>query len=66
MFPRNLQAVRFISECNTVDTSTLAADAQELYTNLKNAYGGKITLTGGSMDGYQALGVAALSAKAGY
>ena len=30
------------------------------------AYGEKITLTGGSMGGYQALGVAALAAKAGY
>ncbi|MBE6695011.1 MAG: acetylxylan esterase [Ruminococcaceae bacterium] len=66
MFLRNLQAVRFISECKTVNTSTLSADAQELYSKLAVAYGEKITLTGGSMGGYQALGVAALAAKAGY
>ena len=52
MFLRNLQAVRFISECKTVDTSTLAADAQELYANLAGSYGEKITRTGGSMGGY--------------
>lgn len=49
-----------------MNTSALASDTQELYVNLRNAYGGKITLTGGSMGGYQALGVAVLSAKVGY
>ena len=66
MFLRDLQAVRFIDECLDKDTTNLSADAQELYANLKRAFSGKITLSGGSMGGYQTLGVAALASLAGY
>ncbi|MBE6695009.1 MAG: acetylxylan esterase [Ruminococcaceae bacterium] len=66
MFLRNLQAVRFIDECLDKDTTGLAADAQELYANLKRAYSGKITLAGGSMGGYQTIGTASLASMAGY
>ncbi len=68
MFLRNLQAVRFIDECKSKDIRALDTDSAlyDLYANLKRAFSGSITLWGGSMGGYQTLGISALSAMAGY
>jgi hypothetical protein len=63
---RDFQALRFAYELPRGDLGThFDGVLGEIYASLSRAWNGEIALSGGSMGGYQTLGLAALAAMAG-